>query len=1050
MLYKKNQSETLDRELFQNPTSEYRCTPFWAWNTHLEQDHLNREIDAMKEMGMGGFHMHSRTGMATPYLTEEFMDRVRGCVEKARDENMLAWLYDEDRWPSGAAGGLVTKDYRFRARHLRFTIKERTDAVDFETAYTTGAPYLIAVYDIVLDTDGMLVSYDQVDADAEVRGTKWYAYLMTAGNDPWYNGQAYVDTFSKKAIDTFIHTTHDAYAAAVGDEFGKIVPAIFTDEPQFSRKQTMNFPTDTHDVTLPWTPDLPQTFSDKYGYDLIPKLPELFWDLSGGTVSVARYHYHDHVCDRFTEAFADNCGQWCADHGIDMTGHMMEEPTLLSQTSALGEAMRSYRKFGLPGIDMLCNGMELSTAKQAQSAVHQYGREGMLSELYGVTDWDFDFRGHKFQGDWQAALGVTIRVPHLYWVSMAGEAKRDYPASIGHQSPWYKEYAYVEDHFARVNTAMTRGKPMVRVGVIHPIESYWLHFGPKFMTESVRAQMENHFHSLIEWMISGLVDFDFISESLLPEQIGEITGKQLPVGVMAYDTILVPELETMRRTTLDILKKYKAAGGRIVFIGNCPTLVDAVKSDEVRALYDACEHANYDRNSILSAVECDKIVDIRNMDGAAATNFLYQMRHDNDCDWLFLAHLNQNHNKFITKPQRIRISIKGEYTPVLYNTLNGDVQALSYTTENGCTVFYRTVYSSDSLLLKLIPQAAPTVALPKTVQRQICPAQTIYTKVPYTRTEPNVLLLDWAEYKWDDMEQFCPADEILRLDNIVRAKNGMPPRQGHIIQPWVFPPEIPDHTLTLRFVIPSEYETKDVALAIEDAENVDIVWNGEGVDAIVTGCFTDESIKVVPLPGIQKGENELIVTMPFGKQTNTEWCYLLGEFNVRLEGCVKTIVAPTDEIAFQSVTTQGLPFYGGNIIYQTEVDVPEDCTMIIRCGAYAGAVVCVEMDGEDLGHIAYEPYTITVPNVAAGHHTVCFNVNGTRFNCFGALHNANPEERWAGPTIWRTGDRKSDIGDVVFEDGIAEPVYYASDRWCNEYRVKDLGMLTAPMFFFVK
>ena len=45
-----------------------------------------------------------------------------------------------------------------------------------------------------------------------------------------------------------------------------------------------------------------------------------------------------------------------------MTGHMMEEPTLLSQTSALGEAMRSYRKFGLPGIDMLCNHIERSTA----------------------------------------------------------------------------------------------------------------------------------------------------------------------------------------------------------------------------------------------------------------------------------------------------------------------------------------------------------------------------------------------------------------------------------------------------------------------------------------------------------------------------------------------------------------------------------------------------------------------------------------------------------------------------------------------------------------
>ena len=104
-------------------------------------------------------------------------------------------------------------------------------------------------------------------------------------------------------------------------------------------------------------------------------------------------------------------GGWCDKNGIALTGHMMEEPTLLSQTSALGEAMRAYRSFTIPGIDMLCAWTEFTTAKQAQSAVHQYGREAMMSELYGVTDWDFDFRGHKFHGDWQAALGVTLSRP---------------------------------------------------------------------------------------------------------------------------------------------------------------------------------------------------------------------------------------------------------------------------------------------------------------------------------------------------------------------------------------------------------------------------------------------------------------------------------------------------------------------------------------------------------------------------------------------------------------------------------------------------------------
>src|SRR5690349_17812562 len=98
-LYPKNRTARLDLQLFQNPTAEYRGTPFWAWNSRLDHDQLMRQIDVLKAMGMGGFHMHARTGLATEYLGDEFMDMVRACVEKARGEQMLAWLYDEDRWP---------------------------------------------------------------------------------------------------------------------------------------------------------------------------------------------------------------------------------------------------------------------------------------------------------------------------------------------------------------------------------------------------------------------------------------------------------------------------------------------------------------------------------------------------------------------------------------------------------------------------------------------------------------------------------------------------------------------------------------------------------------------------------------------------------------------------------------------------------------------------------------------------------------------------------------------------------------------------------------
>ena len=88
MLYKKNNSAHLDDALFASPTSEYRGAPFWSWNCELDRDELLRQIDVLKKMGFGGFHMHSRTGMATPYLSDEFLDLVSACVEKARAEGL--------------------------------------------------------------------------------------------------------------------------------------------------------------------------------------------------------------------------------------------------------------------------------------------------------------------------------------------------------------------------------------------------------------------------------------------------------------------------------------------------------------------------------------------------------------------------------------------------------------------------------------------------------------------------------------------------------------------------------------------------------------------------------------------------------------------------------------------------------------------------------------------------------------------------------------------------------------------------------------------------
>lgn len=198
----------------------------------------------------------------------------------------------------------------------------------------------------------------------------------------------------------------------------------------------------------------------------------------------------------------------------------MEEPTLRSQTAALGEAMRAYRSFGLPGVDMLANNYEYTTVKRRPPPPISMAGRG-FSPSFTASPAGPSISGAISSRGLAGGPGRDPRVPHLSLLSMKGEAKRDYPASISYQAPWWTEYHRVEDHFARVNRVLTRGRPMVRVAVVHPVESYWLHWGPTAQTAAHRNELDRKFQDLTRWLLLSGLDFDFLCESLLPGQCPE-------------------------------------------------------------------------------------------------------------------------------------------------------------------------------------------------------------------------------------------------------------------------------------------------------------------------------------------------------------------------------------------------------------------------------------------------------------------------------------------------------------------------------------------------
>ena len=178
--------------------------------------------------------------------------------------------------------------------------------------------------------------------------------------------------------------------------------------------------------------------------------------------------------------------------------------------------------------------------------------------------------------------------------------------------------------------------------------------------------------------------------------------------------------------------------------------------------------------------------------------------------------------------------------------------------------------------------------------------------MPVTLHEPNVLLLDMAEYALDD-EPYAEREEILRLDNKLRAGLGWPTRGEDFAQPWVEHDASLPHRLRLRYAFESEIAYKGAELALENAAALKVSLNGEAAGP-ATGWYVDKCIGKVKLPPIKTGVNTLEVVMPYGKKTDVEALYLLGDFGVHVAGTLCALTKPVRALAFGDITHQGCLF----------------------------------------------------------------------------------------------------------------------------------------------
>ena len=484
-----------------NPEKKYRPVPFWSWNERLNVAETKRQIEMMNDIGMGGYFMHARGGLQTPYMGDEWFDNVDVGVVEGKKHGMSAWAYDENGWPSGFGNGLINgMGLEYQQKYLRMEYGEKT------TEFT------------ICNKDGMHFYYDV---------------------NPFY-----VDTLYKKATLAFIEKIYQPYY----DQYKNDIEGFFTDEPQISRNG------------IPWSFILPEEYEKVYGENLLDSLIELFQPV--GNYKETRFKFWKLVTDLFSKNFMKPIYDWCEEHGLKLTGHLVLEEDLYIQLVSNGACMPHYEYFHIPGVDWLTrNVFPCLTHHQVSSVAHQLGRKQILTESFALCGHNVGFDELKRILEWQMVRGINLLCPHLQGYSLRGIRKRDYPPAMYYQQPWWPEYEKFIDAMTRIGMLLAEGRVEFDTLVIHPQSTAWIYYDDN--ENAGLNELHDDFIKLLGELERKHVLFHLGDETMMARH-ARVEGSRLIIGTQSYTTVVLPRHEVLFDSTKTLLDEFKANGGIVL------------------------------------------------------------------------------------------------------------------------------------------------------------------------------------------------------------------------------------------------------------------------------------------------------------------------------------------------------------------------------------------------------------------------------------------------------------------------------------------------------
>jgi len=948
-----------------NPPVDYRTAPLWDWNEKINEEDIAFQLQKFKEGGLGGVFIHPRPGLVTDYLSDDWNKLYKYTVEKGKELGMKVWIYDENSYPSGFAGGHV---------------QDR-----FPDSYQNGSGLGLLKVSSLSDTSGLNL---RVEAILQMENdTQYYVFHRTFGAESWwYGGFPYVDLLYPGVTDTFIRATMEGYERSFGEEFGKTVPGVFTDEP--------NLPAAKGPGTLiRWTPDLFEVFKERWGYSLQDNLISLTEEY--GEWKKVRHNYHELMLELFLDRWAVPWNKYCEENGLIWTGHYWEHGWPIPGEGYDEAAFYMYHQ--MPGVDMLgrvlCeDGMcqqfgNIRAVRELASAANQSGATRRFSETYGGGGWQVSFTDLKRLLDWECVLGVNFVNQHLSYFSMQGVRKFDYPPSFSYQEPWWDQHKLLGDYTARISMALSAGEQINKVLVLQPNTTAWM-----YHADGDRHGEEIHglsvgFKEFIMQLEADQLEYDLGSEQVL-KRFGSVGKNGLQVGERSYSKIIIPPgMQNLDSNTLRLLEELSGSGLELLVLSDSIDYLDGEFQKDILA------KVSYSQAADLKDWFEQEDLDLSTIKGNQQVVF-HQRRVLDNGELLFLV------NSSASESAHLQLSWKGKN---LYevNLITGELHSINHT-KNGkhieCDLFLHPV---GSKLLISSDKSLENQVL-KDLSSSFEGGVTIPSSSPLlaSRLSDNVLTIDYLDVETKDFKisdsYFMNA--MYKLFEWSELPTGNPWQHKIQFKQTYMDMDSFDtdtwHKITYMFDIAGDLspdQLRSLKLVAERPEIWTVSINGHSVDAMADKWWLDRHFPVYSIGEfVQKGINSIELSADkMSVFAEIMPVYILGDFALKNAAKGFAIVAP-EQFGTGAWNEKGLQFYSNKVAYKQSFMLDDKLKDGERCflktNDWQAVVTELLVNDEFVVSIAWQDQVDITDFLKAGKNTIELRLTGSLKNTLGFHH----------------------------------------------------------------